>query len=297
MAVKVWAYHIKSELPVIAGVFSVPPGSVTQWTWPDVNTRLFKRGYRRARAVGVTGGVAAFHPFRIKPERKAELYEAGYAQHGKGAEAGLFQGVRKDALGLGDWLEYLDLSPHLHGLMFGQVQGHRGDDFLIRFLEDGPGHPKELDIKDIVAYLMYILSHVGFKNDENMKATRTFGKLHNFKPEVELDPDVYNQLCQKVAAMLDMAWNPADGLHYPSNDIEDDREWVPIYHVFTYVHCEDWMCSIDGTRATFWDRLATMLMDQGVVQMGDIEHPDSIDVVGELCPDDEDEEYNPEGFE
>jgi len=118
--------------------------------------RLKSGLYRVLRENGFLGGCAVFHPYRILPELKPVLKKAGY---GRG-EAGLWEGVLCDALGLGGWERYVYPSPHFHVLGFGRLKGSR------EFYEDTGGWTyKNLGSRDseksIVGTARYMLSHAG----------------------------------------------------------------------------------------------------------------------------------------
>ena len=284
MVVKIWGYHLATRRSPYFAVFTVPPSDVGEWSWEDVNTRLFRRGYRRGRSVGLDGGYMLFHPYRIRPEKKIALRKTGYGRRRFGAEAGLWQGVRKNALDLNTWRDYLNLSPHNHGIVFGDPQSHKGKDYVIAFKDDRQGRPEPKTLKEIIAYSWYLITHVGVKRDQETRATRSWGCLRQFDPSESLDRELYEKLCNDVAGMIGMEWSVDDGLHYQSTEDHSEHDWVDIWEVFSYVGSRDWCEYIEPKLVEFWRKVADRLVEHGVVELGDVEHPENLVVVGEVDP-------------
>ena len=251
---------VRGELPVFA-VFSVPPDKVSDgWCWDDVNTGLFRRGYRRGKMVGVECGYGVFHPYRIKKDIKKRLWDAGYGKRGKEMDAGLWMGVREDGLGLGDWHDYVNLSPHAHGIVFGSdIKEHSCKDYVIRF-KDKDGVPLEQDMVSVVGYLVYLLSHAGVTNYKVSNAIRSWGEIRDFVPEDVLPSEIYMELAHGFAEALGMVWDSVDGLGYPDDDNEDVvRDWVSIHSVYDYLGNEDWVSSLSMSQLEYWKDVASYM--------------------------------------
>ncbi len=259
-------------------VFSVSPESVSHdsWDWDRVNTSLFHRGYRRSGNHGVDGGVAIFHPFRLKPKVKRQLRKTGI-HNGVGMWA-VVRGWVKDGA---DLFEFASFGPHVHSIVFGSPMAHSCDDFVLAF-DDKNGVPQQLaTTKDVVAFTRYLLSHVGVlmdftisEDDPHEKehrrkthAIRSFGCLHHIDPEKLLPPAEYEALAKEIAGLLDMEW--VDGeLRYPasSRDIgtsDEGIEWLPIYKLGQHLADDAIYKSLSPSQRDFWDNVVTFMGLEG----------------------------------
>lgn len=295
MVMRIWSYSLYYSKKPFFVVCSVPPDKVNNesWTWSDVDTSLFRRGYRRLNAVGVDGGYAFFHPFRIPDNIKDGLRDAGYGKKGLGMDAGLWRGVRADALGLGDWRFYVNWSPHLHGIVFGYPESHSCKDFVIRFKEKSKGVPKPMLLEDVIGYARYLISHCGVCNHTETRATRSFGVLssrgkNKFDARKLLGVDRYNRLASLVASKLNMVWD-ADNeeLCYPLKvKVSEDKavKILPIWNIFELLKDKVWVSRLSPSQLSFWESLAELLYLNKSVDPDMLFHPEDIRVIGEIIP-------------
>lgn len=250
IALRLVGYCKKNDENIYFSVASVPPDDVYNWDWDKVNTSLFRRFRRRAE--GIKGGYQLFHPFRIKREKnynfckkndcdscrfidkcvKGRLVRDGWGSGYR--DAGYWKGIRKDALELGSWKKYINLSPHLHNLVIGEPKSHSGEDFFISYQGSG-GSPNEKSLDEVIGYLYYIITHIGVASDEfsknYLKATRSFGEIYNFNPKNVLSEDVFNSLATKIAKKVGMVWDSSNNsLDYPIDDnLDSNYSWFSIW--------------------------------------------------------------------
>lgn len=171
----------------------------------------FKAARSRANTLAAEGGLKGFvsypHPYRIAPELKPLLREAGYAS----GEKGLWRGVREDALGLGSWEAYVVPGPHTHVLGHAGLDGwlETGDNVghdpeLWKVVEDPDGGPLELDPERLKNTIAYLLSHTAVPDEQLHRATYAGDLRTNLgSPEAWLDARALQVLEQVVDQLLE----------------------------------------------------------------------------------------------
>jgi len=275
---------------IYSAVCSVPPSKAKTWNWNRLNESLFRRGYRRMSDIGVVGGYALFHPFRIVKRFKNELRNEGW---GTGElDAGYWKGIRNNALDLSSWSDYVKFSPHLHTLVLGSPEKHDCSDFVIRF-KSSSGSPNPLSVDEVIGYLFYIITHVGVCREFKSRPTRSFGVLYNIEPSDFLTDSEYNSLASRLADKIGMVWNSGDNeLNYKSNE-SSEYDWVPVWKLDDYLtlnEYEDWRDSISDRYKEFldivWSRTWVLRHPPPLENM--IEDHDfySIGIVCEILPED-----------
>ena len=284
LAVKIEGYARSTGTRPYSVLMSVPPAEVVdeEWDWERVNTSLFRRGYRRLSKVGIDGGNAVFHPYRIKKVWKDEFRATGIHN-----DVGMWQVIRERVQGGASLYEFVDLGPHVHGIVFGKPEEHTGSDFLIQFNDEGsPGVPKELSLSDIVGFLFYLITHTGVlkhitgykkhhgKDDEvkvRKRVThpiRSFGCLFRVRAEDLLSVDAYNELATEVAGKVGMRWSDAGTLEYPASCKElgtgdEGVVWVPIHQLSGFIGDIEWFSRLSGTQMRFWLEVERFMVDRG----------------------------------
>ena len=124
----------------------------------------------RKRHLPMLSGVAVFHPYRIRDEVKGRLRELGDSGY-----HGFWDAVKADALGLGDFFEYVVWSPHYHVLGWGKLP--RSDWLYIKTgivyktkstrsfefvpVADGFGYTS-----DVMRTLSYLVTHAGVNTEQ-----------------------------------------------------------------------------------------------------------------------------------
>lgn len=239
MVLELEAYaRVHAERPH-ALVMSVPPEETGTWDWDDINTSLFRRGYRRFREneservrcpdVGTkghsveecpgcyevkaeVGGFSMFHPARVSEDAKEELQRQGYGSGGD--KGGYWVGVREDVLDRGDWRNYVEFGPHVHNVGFpSYIQSHEGEDFLVKKYARLDG------LDDTIGHVRYLLSHVGIRNGAELgNATRSWGLFHHVSEswkgaEEELSEGEYERLAERIAEELGYEWEGGELVH------------------------------------------------------------------------------------
>jgi len=245
-------------------MMSVPPDEVKEdgWDWENVNTSLFRRGYRRGKDhAGMRGGVVVFHPYRVK-----KAYQQEFRRSGIKRDIGFWKEIRERVNVGADLCEFVNLSPHLHAIVIGNPKGHSCKDFVVRYRDDEAHVPKELALKDIVAYLFYLITHTGvlthlkkYKRGVRRQPThtvRSFGSLFRADAKKLLGPDEYEKLCKEIAELLGMKYENGE-LSYPDSceDMATSEEqpiWVSIYKLGSYLNDEKWLSSLSLTQTNFW---------------------------------------------
>lgn len=222
---------------------SVPPEEAKTWDWDDINTRLFRRGYRRFKenesekvrceekghkghrveecpdcydTEPEVGGYSVFHPCRIKSEEESDirerLREAGYGAGG--SRGGYWRAVREDELGLGSWREYAAFGPHVHNVGFpSYIQEHEGEDFVIK------KYATLDELEDTIGHVRYLLTHAGMRAGSELgNATRSWGMFHHASDtwegaEAELEESEYEALAEEIAHELGYEWEDGELVH------------------------------------------------------------------------------------
>ncbi len=245
-------------------IFSVAAQRVFDegWTWDRITRGLFRRGYRRSKKVGVDGGLAIFHPYRIRPTIKRELKLSG--EH---KAVGMWKLIRARVNAGEPFEKFARLGPHVHAVVFGDPRAHVSKDFVINFNDDDNGIPRKLDTtKEVVAFLFYLITHTGilthlrqYPAGVHRRATHTvraFGTLHRLDPKAALDPAAYDLLAREIAGLVGMAWINGE-LVYPASAKEFDTpdneiEWIPIYRLGKYLSNDAWLSSLSYSQTIFW---------------------------------------------
>jgi len=193
-------------------VISVNPQDGKDWAWKEFRMSLFRRGYRRAKALGVNGGCAIFHAFRIKKNIKTELRK-------KGLKNNYWKAVRDDALGLGSWKEYVQFGPHQHSIGFPSfLKEHKSTDFLIK------KYATLKNLESVVRHVLYLIGHSTIYKEGVNKGKDTikwWGDLnkrtkHAFNEEVELSDEDREKLKIDIEDVVDKIMNGEEG---KSNEI------------------------------------------------------------------------------
>jgi len=283
------AARVRGERPH-AVVFSVPPTEGRRFSIDDINTRLFRRGYRRARRqCEIEGGYAFFHPARLPDRIEKELREEGY---GPGGElGGYWRGVRADALELGDWRRYANYSPHGHSIGFpGWIEPHEGDDFLVR------KYDQLEDVESVVNHTRYLMTHRGTLSGEGtLRAIRPWGLMHHAAngwdgAEDELGEDGYAQVACAVARVMGGEWSPSEGLHYPEENPETcpncdtpKRDFIDLWDLPRLASSKnqgglEWRNRLTDSQWRFFQELIEILHHEQSPRLyrGDIVHPDDV---------------------
>lgn len=274
LAMRIEAYARLNDRRPSTCIFSVAAQRVFDegWTWDRITRGLFRRGYRRSKNVGVDGGLAIFHPYRVRPSIKREL-----KQNCEPETAGTWKLIRA-RVNAGEPLEkFARLGPHVHAVVFGDPKAHVSEDFLIRFNDD-EGIPRKLNTtKEVVAFLFYLITHTGilthlrqYPKGVHRRATHTvraFGTLHRFDPKAFLDPAAYEELSREIAGLIGMAWINGE-LVYPASakefDTPDDGiEWIPIYKLNSYLNNDAWLTSLHESQLRYWLEVLRFMMVNG----------------------------------
>lgn len=255
IVLRIEAYaRANNERPYFA-VASVPPSEAKGWNWNRLNESLFRRGYRRLANIGINGGYALFHPFRLTERAKKELEADGW---GSGdTDAGYWKGVREDALNWGYWRKYVKFSPHLHTVVFGEPEKHKGGDYIIRF-KDSSGKPEPMSLDRLIGYLFYIVTHVGVCGEFQTRVTRSFGDIYNLDPKEVLNEDEFNELARVIAEKIGMVWDAENGELTYGDDSNSDYDWVSVWRLKEYLNGEnykEWREGISEAYKEFLDIL------------------------------------------
>jgi len=268
LALRIEAYARATDRRPHAVVCSVPPSEVKdRWSWDRVNTSLFRRGYRRLNDHGIEGGIAVFHPYRIKPSWKWAFRRSGVHE-----DIGMWKVIRERVQEGEDLHNFVELGPHIHGIVFGYPKAHECSDYLVRF-NDRDHVPIELEeLPDVVALLRYLLSHTGVLahlklyrrhrsggvvvRKQVTHTIREFGALFRFDPSELLPPAELEALRCELALALGMVWSNGE-LGYPAyckelGTSDDCLEWVSIYRLPTYLGNEAWLTALSHSQAKFW---------------------------------------------
>jgi hypothetical protein len=279
LALKIEAYAMATNRRPYAVVCSVPPKEVKdRWSWDRVNTSLFRRGYRRLHDHGIDGGVAVFHPYRIKSAWKFAFRRSGIYE-----DIGMWKVIRERVQDGEDFYKFVEIGPHVHGIVFGDPKAHECEDYLIRF-KDEDHVPIELDeVSDVVALLRYLLSHTGVithvkpyrrhggrgivVRKQVTHTIREFGILFRLDPSKLLPPDELEALRCEIALALGMVWSNGE-LGYPAyrkelDTSDDGLEWVSIHKLGSYLGNEAWLTALSYSQAKFWLRVWKFIAKMG----------------------------------
>jgi hypothetical protein len=272
---------------------SVPPREVNRrWDWDRVNMSLFRRGYRRIREHGVDGGIAIFHPYRIK-----KRWQSNFRAMGVDRDVGMWDEIRRRVQDGENLFKFVKLGPHVHGIVFGRPKAHECDDYVIRFNDDDLHVPKELELEDVIGLLMYLISHTGVLNHlraykrhrgrglvvrkQMTHTVRAFGSLFRLDPRELLGDDEFNRLASEIATKLGMVWQNGE-LGYPASCKElatSDKtiEWIPIRRLHDYLSDEAWLTALSWSQSRFWfDVLEFMVKKGRPPDLGELHPPPDV---------------------
>jgi len=292
IALRIWAYAKKNGVKPYLCVASVPEDKAQTWNWKRLNNGLFRRFYCRGENVGIDGGYALFHSYRLLKFAKRRLAQLGY---GSGEmDAGYWKGVRENALNLDSWRSYVRFSPHLHAIVFGDPQEHEGDDFIIRFKDDDYGNAVELDLDDVIGLLFYLITHVGVGSEFQTRVTRSFGELYNIDPEELLGEEEFDELAREIAEKVGMLWDSEEGELAYEDDSERDYNWVSVWKLKEYLNGEDykeWREGVSDDYLAFldilWSKCWVLRKPPPLVDMMSIHRAYGIETVSEKLPENE----------
>ncbi len=304
------AFEITMALEIVAQMtqerpkswfVSVNPDKVSTeaWSWTNINTHLFRRGYRRSKSHGMKGGQAFYHPFRIKPEIKIllrkerkSLWKSRPDLAGKyKGEVGFWRMVRNDLLDLKSFFDYVNFGPHVHMVGFGSPKQHISKDFMLQFQDDTKGKPLPLkDVQSVVGKVIYLLSHTGLIRDPefinfNSRPTRRFGVMCRMSPEmVDRFPSMewLEDKALEVANALSMTWDADNGLHLKTDHpVGEDIVWVPLRHVKGLL--ADWEPHLPEDVVYFYRSLDDHICEHGLPPPDVfLCYPDGVKIIGEL---------------
>lgn len=305
LAVRIEAYARANNCRPFLALFSVPPNAVNDWEWGRVNRSLFRRGYRRSHNVGVNGGVAVFHPYRVKKIWQQQFRRGGIGLHPNDPNyesAGFWKEIRRRAQHGESLFNFVNLGPHIHAIGFGSPQAHECQDYVIRFFDNGLGSPIPLTLKDIIGLLFYLITHTGVLNHlkaykrhgsdrltirrQQTHTIRAWGDLHHINPKRLLGETAYQELCKEIAELIGMGWDSESGeLVYPASrkDFETIK-WIPIYQLGKYLAKEGFLSQLSYAQTNYWLMIVREIQDRGPPIYGEYPPPDDIAVFAEVEP-------------
>lgn len=268
-------------------IMSVPPSETTEWTIEEVNTSLFRRGYRRARNLGIDGGVAVWHPFRIKKCYQNELRNKGIEDKmtvGEHESKGMWDAVKEDKLNIGYYKGYLRIGMHTHCIGFGKNPiGHKKKDFFIG-IKGSDGSPDRMNTDEVMKYLYYVLTHAGqLKGNMHTNPTRRWGCCFR-KPDLSNYENVTEEWVEEkkheIAEKLGMCYSEERGLYMPVED-EDEYEWMPIWMVGYLLKNEEKALEMDSRTRNFLFKLKDLIAEKKLAEYEKLkeEIPETITVL------------------
>ena len=165
---RVYSYKITNKTRVGHLIVSIAPDD-----YDKITDETIKDVYKFLKIKGVKGGMILYHPFRIKKERRKELFEIFRITKTPGlGEFALWKVLIKV---VENWRDYVYYSPHYHIVgCFNWLQNAASADPFV-YKRIGDLHQPE----DLVKCMMYQLSHVGLRKDANTHSIRWFGELGN----------------------------------------------------------------------------------------------------------------------
>jgi hypothetical protein len=218
-------------------VVSVPPDSVKKWTWKDY-TGFFRKGYNRLFGLNVLGGIRIFHPFRVKKDVQKLMRGVGIK------DGGFWANIRKNFFKYSSWYDYVDLSPHMHCLVFpGFIKQHDRKDLLVR------KYMSLRTTKDVVVHMRYLLNHSGLLRNSECEPATVFGSLYKFKPHEHLTYEEYKAIENRVRGVMGMPAEADGCVKDEEKDVKDKYGWIPIswfgmYNAEKAKWVDDFVCSI-----------------------------------------------------
>jgi hypothetical protein len=148
---------------------------VNEWVGEDRYREQRREACETMKTAGLEGGYRIPHPYRIRDCWEPWLRQVGYGGRGlDGREGSFWDGVREDALKLGDWRRYVGHGLHTHWI---GVAGQRGtpdarledSDFYRRF-DDAD------TVADAFRVSRYLLGHAA--PPEGTRVAGQFGDTH-----------------------------------------------------------------------------------------------------------------------
>lgn len=180
--------------------------SDTNYSWSEIKTSLFRRGYRRLKKqMNVIAGLRIFHPFRVSKSKKKILRAEGWEPN-KGDR--LWSFVRRlvnDSDNSFELYDFVTQGLHFHSLAFPSIlDSHTGTDFVCKRIDRS-----RLDsTSDVVRLLRYLLSHCGvIPGKDRNRPNGPFGALHHFSPEKELSEEKLLSIRLKVADTMGLGYD------------------------------------------------------------------------------------------
>lgn len=195
-------------------VASMSSETVEDITLEDL--RAFMRNAKdRIKRCGVHAGFKLFHPFRIKKNVQQAIRElCGVNTSSGGFWTFILQPSNIAQINsyldtdYKSWRDLVNLSPHVHYLLFPSHQMITGDKkIFIKKLQKKDGSYTLDSVSDVVQHLRYLLTHCGLlvntgSNDSRLQPADVFGDLHRWKPEEFLTPDEIRGIQEAVLDVL-----------------------------------------------------------------------------------------------
>lgn len=158
--------------------------------WDDEDLAKFReKAHRELKKYGKTAGISYLHPYSMRKDVEKKLRKI------KPGKSNAWELIRKDVFNYGDWHLYLFYDMHIHNLTFpshatppaksGDIIFKKGDELTTQ--------------RDVIRYLYYLTSHVGYRNNEKSQPITLFGDLKMFRPEDYLTPLEINDLKLSIA--------------------------------------------------------------------------------------------------
>ncbi len=257
-AVKVEAYAQLTGSRPARGVSSLHPDDIVDITLQDI--RNFHRNTNdRVKRCDVDAGVKVFHAFRIK---KAVQDALRTILGGEINSSGAFWDALSipgrvdeinDILGTDyvNWRDCVNLSPHIHMLLFPGDQKFTGDKKIMLKKLSSKINGKKVwtldDERDVVKHLRYLIGHCGilvnsgkFRNEP----LNSFGDMWQFKPEEHLTEKELDDIRCSILSVLNegrsttLLYTPEGNLlfDHDDSDIEDEEidNYIPLREYIAY---------------------------------------------------------------
>jgi hypothetical protein len=311
-------FDLAVKIEALVKVTGERPASIIGSTHPELfkgkdwefYDTFHKRFYRHCTSVGINGGLRIFHPYRILGYIKELLRKKGYGVAGRG----FWNGVREDALGLGDWRKYVYLAPHDHAIVFPSwIEEHKDSTFLLKKI-DYLATPE-----DTVRALRYLISHMGLLNEDedfDNHPMSFFGELHRWKPENYLTEAELSEIKHRIADIMHITLEEdlPEELEEKCNCGACKKEFIPINAFAKIEFKEDAeivtnsILNFPAQYHDFWKNLVrtynakindiNLPSDERVLFLDDIEIPEGIRVLGKREKSSPDSgSYHDESFE
>jgi len=173
------SYKLTKKKRIMHCTVSIPPAQYQELKTEQKVDRLIRDIYRHAQKKNLKGGLIIFHPYRVKPDVKKELYDLFQKMKGTpgsptDTHLGEF-GLWKVITQLPNWRNYVFYAPHFH--LIGEsdhvLPGDKDEKYLFKRIGDLT-RPS-----DIIRCYMYLLSHLGIHQTLQKHNIRWFGTLSN----------------------------------------------------------------------------------------------------------------------